>query len=123
VAEHTYDCFFLLDPNKASTDWNAAMGHANGIIQRNGGKILVTRPWGEIKLAYSISRFRKGVFLQTYFQSDPKHIAAIKRESRISEIIVRFLLIKLHPSVARDVLSHLQSEPAGRSAPGDGDGR
>ena len=54
MAANTYECLFLLDPNKASADWHGVMNRVNGIIERHGGRILVSRPWSEHKLAFPI---------------------------------------------------------------------
>lgn len=111
MAVHTYECLFLLDPNKSSSDWESTMGHANGIIERNGGKILVTRPFGETKLSFPIRKFRKGSYLLTYFQSEPSAISRMEHDTRLSDVVVRHLVLKLDPAIAKDILSHMNGEP------------
>lgn len=115
MAVHTYEVLFLLDPNKSSADWDGSLRHCNGIIEKAGGEIIDSRPWGEPKLAYPIGKFRKGTYLLAYFRSDPNAIAEMERQCRLSELIIRHLFLKLHPHVAEGILAHLSGaevEPA-----------
>jgi len=110
VAVHTYECLFLLDPNKWSADMEGVANQANGVLTRHGAEVLLTRPWGEHKLAYPISNFRKGVYLLTYFRAEAEALAAIEADVRLSEYILRKMIIKLHPHVAEDILAHYTNE-------------
>jgi small subunit ribosomal protein S6 len=110
VAVHTYEALFLLDANRASADWDGVSGQVNGLIAKNGGEILFTRPWEVQKLAYPINRSRKGVYLLTYFKIDSTKIPAIEADCRINEMIVRKMIIKLHPRIAEQMLSHYTGE-------------
>jgi len=106
VAVHTYEGLFLLDAARASSDWEGVSGHVNGVITRNGGEILHTRPWEVQKLSYPINRSRKGIYLLSYFNIDAAQLAAIEADIRISEFVLRKLIIKLPPTVAKDMLTH-----------------
>lgn len=120
MAVNTYECLFLLDPNKASSDWEGVMGRVNGIVERNGGEILATRPWGEPKLCYVIKKFRKGSYLLTYFKSEPAAIAAMEREARLDDVILRHMVLKLHPHIAKEILAHFQdAQPEAAAATAD----
>lgn len=110
MAEHFYECLFLLDPNKASADWDAAMGRANGILERHGAQIAESRHWGDPKLAYPIKKFRKGSYLLTYFTSDAKNLPAMEADCRLEDLILRQMILKLHPQIADDIQAHLRGE-------------
>jgi len=110
VAVHTYEGLFLLDAGRASADWDGVSGHVNGVITRNGGEILHTRPWEVQKLAYPINRSRKGLYLLTYFKIDAQQLAAIEADIRISEFVLRKLIVKLPATVAKDMLTHYTEE-------------
>jgi len=110
VAVHTYEGLFLLDASRASSDWEGVSSQINGVITRNGGEILHTRPWEVQKLAYPINRSRKGIYLLTYFKIDSVQLAAIEADIRINEYVLRKLVIKLPPNVAKDMLTHYTEE-------------
>jgi small subunit ribosomal protein S6 len=106
VAVHTYEALFLIDPNKASADVEGVAQQVNGMLVKNGGEILHTRPWGEMKLAYPIQKFKKGFYLLTYFTMDAQKLDSVAYDCRVSELILRNMIIKLHPRVATDILDH-----------------
>ena len=110
MAVHTYEGLFLLDAGRASSDWEGVSGQVNGVITKNKGEILHTRPWEVQKLAYPINRSRKGVYLLTYFKIDSPQLAAIEADLRINEFVLRKLIIKLPPNVAKDMLAHYTEE-------------
>ena len=110
MAVHTYEGLFLLDAGRASSDWEGVSGQVNGVITRHKGEILHTRPWEVPKLAYPINRSRKGVYLLTYFSIEAAELANIEADLRISEFVLRKLIIKLPPNVAKDMLTHYTEE-------------
>lgn len=110
MAVNTYECLFLLDPNKASADWEAVMNGANGIIERHGGEIVDSRPWAEPKLAYPIKKFKKGNYLLTYFTVESTKVPDIEQDCRLNDAILRHMILRLHPQIAEEILAHLRGE-------------
>jgi small subunit ribosomal protein S6 len=109
VAVNTYEILFLLDPNKFSSDPDGTTKVINDLIEHYGGEILYSRPWGEPKLAYPIKNFKKGSYLLTYFKGDSKGIPQLEHDCRLSEVILRHLVIRLHPKIAEKVVEHLNT--------------
>ena len=116
MAVHTYDGFFLLDPNKASADWEGASHQVTSILTKHGAELISAKPWGELKLAYPIRRFRKGVYLQTFFKCDAKNLHEIEADCRLSEVIVRKMIVKLHPQIAGGVIAHYTNDHDGHGS-------
>lgn len=106
----TYECLFLLDPNKASSDLDGTVALLTGLIERFGGTIQFCRPWGESKLAYPIGKFRKGAYVLTWFDMDSTKVPAMEAEFKLQEIIIRHLVIRHHPLIAKESLAHLRGE-------------
>lgn len=115
MAVNTYECLFLLDPNKASADLEGAVKSVTGILERHGANVVYAAPWGDSRLAYSIEKFRKGTYVLTYFTGDSVGVAKMDADFRLSELILRQLVIKLHPKIAADILAHINGE--GEPAP------
>lgn len=109
MAVNTYEILFLLDPNKFSSDPDGTTKVVNGLIEHYGGEILYSRPWGEPKLAYPIKNFKKGSYLLTYFKGDSKGIPQLEHDCRLNELILRHLVIRLHPKIADQVVEHLNT--------------
>lgn len=107
MAVNTYEILFLVDPNKYSSDPDGVQKVVNGIVEHYGGQIAYTRLWGETKLAYPIKNFKKGCYVLTYFKCEPAQIPQIEHDCRLSEVVLRHMVLKLHPKIAEQVLAHL----------------
>ena len=112
MSVNTYECLFLLDPNKASSDADGAVQSLVSVIERMGGTIEFCQPWGEPKLAYPINKFRKGTYVLIYFLLDSVKLPALDKELKMLDHILRHLTIKLHPMIAQNALAHLRGEIA-----------
>ena len=104
MAITTYECLFLLDPNKASADWDGVTTSIHQILERHGATIEVSRPWGELKLAYPIGKFRKGSYFLMYFKVDSVKTPDIEADFRLNNNIVRHLVVRLHEKLADGVV-------------------
>lgn len=106
MAETTYDGLFLLDPDEYHKDAEAAGRHVVEAIERCGGSVLVSRLWDERRLAYPIQGHRKAIYWLVYFTMSGENVASLTRECRISDVIMRELIIKVDPRVADTVVEH-----------------
>ena len=110
MAVHTYECLFLLDPNKASANWDGVQAEVNGVIEQHGGELVDSRPWGEPKLCYPIKKFRKGSYLLTYFKAESTKVPLMEKEYKLHDVVLRQMLVKLEPQIAEPILAHLSGE-------------
>lgn len=110
MAVQTYECLFLVDPNRASADPEGVQRDLNDLVTRNGGTIIDSRPWGDPKLAYPIKKFRKGTYYLMYFTGPGSMLTQFEADCRLAEFLLRHLIIKLHPHVAAEVVAHIRGE-------------
>lgn len=89
----TYEAMFLF-PAGASAELEATLKTARGIIERHGGNILVLKKWDERKLAYEIGKHKRGLYVIAYFTAPGGAIAAIERDAKLSEEIIRILITR-----------------------------
>lgn len=109
MSRNTYECLFLLDPNKSSSDWDGVVRQVNGLIERHGGTIVHTQAWGDTKLAYPIKKFRKGNYLLTIFESEASGVPAMEHECRLNETILRHLVIRYPDKIVANIVEHYRS--------------
>jgi small subunit ribosomal protein S6 len=100
-----YEGMFLADPAKASTEWNEVMQHITDLLGKNGGKILQSAKWAERKLTYPIKRRNRGTYILTYFDAPPESITKIKDDFKLSEIILRTLILAKEGKEATKILA------------------
>jgi small subunit ribosomal protein S6 len=112
MAANTYECMFLLDPNKVSGDVSAAAKQLHTIFERHQAEIQASRQWDERRLAYPVKGHKKGLYYLTYFRSDGKNLAEIERDFALNEMILRSLVLKVDPKMVDTMLTLARDEHA-----------
>jgi small subunit ribosomal protein S6 len=107
-----YEGLFILDSNKYARDPAGVSGEVTGLIERFGGKLMVSRLWDERRLAYPINGQRKGTYWLTYFTLDSVKLTPLTREFEINENILRQLVLKVHPKLVDALIAHAKSGTA-----------
>jgi small subunit ribosomal protein S6 len=64
-------------------------------ITSKGGSITQVDRWGKRRLAYTINHFKEGNYVLTKFKIEPATTAELEANLRISEKILRHMLIRL----------------------------
>jgi len=108
----TYECMFLLDPNKVAGDVPAAAQQLHGILERNHAEVLASRPWDDRRLAYPIKGHKKGLFYLTYFRTEGKNLVSIERDCALNEMILRSMVLRIDPKIESTMLAVARDEHA-----------
>jgi len=109
LAENVYEGLFILDANRFSRDAEAVSGQISEMIEKVGGKMLVSRLWEERRLAYPIEGQRKGTYWLTYFRLGSDRLAEIQRQCQLSESILRVLFLKVDPRIVDALVAHARA--------------
>jgi len=96
---------FLLDTNKVAGDETNASRHIQTILERNQAELLVSKKWDERRLAYPIGNHKKGLYYLTYFRADAQSITGIERDTALSEMVLRILVLKIEPKLVDAMLN------------------
>jgi ribosomal protein S6 len=88
-----YEGMFLVDSNLAAKDWTELETHIQEILKRNKAEVLYSEKWPDRRLAYDIKGCKKGTYFLTYFNAPPEAIKPIEEDCRLSERILRILII------------------------------
>lgn len=119
MSQHLYECMFLLDSGRYATDPQGTEAAVREILDRCEAELVAMVPWQEGKLAYPIEGHRKGLHLLTYFKMDGSKVDELERLCRLSEIVLRHLLLqhppKLFDAMVQAVTQHTE-EPAAETA-------
>ncbi len=97
---NTYEAMFLLDSSKAATAWDDTVKHVHDILTKHQSEIVASRQWDERRLAYSVDGHKKGTYLLTYFRTGPDNLRDIVADCKLSDVILRELVLKVHPKLA-----------------------
>ncbi len=112
MRQSVYECMFLLDTNKVSGDVPAAEKQLHAILERHHAEILASRPWDERRLAYPISKHKKGLYFLIYCRSEGKNLAPIEHDCRLSELILRHMIVRIDSKLVDTMLTLAKEEHA-----------
>lgn len=115
--ENLYEGMFLVDSGKFASDQEGMTARILEVVEGAGGNVVLHRPWSDGKLAYPIQNHRKGLHYVVYFHMPPRGMSEITRACKLSDHILRHLVIK-QPKVLFDAMVSALSG-AGQSDAGD----
>jgi small subunit ribosomal protein S6 len=92
---------FLIDSAKASADWDGVLATIRNILEKADAEIDSITKWAERKLAYKINGKSRGTYILCYFRADGERIREIEREIKLSEQIMRVLILSAE-SISRE---------------------
>ena len=117
-----YEAMFLFD-NTNVHQWGEMEAECRRLFERIDANVLVCVKFDERKLAYEINGRKRGTYVLTYFEADPQRIDDLERDGRLSELILRLLVLRAE-KLSEAELTKLQAHPADQPLqPTSGDGR
>jgi small subunit ribosomal protein S6 len=108
IANKQYEGMFLLGPSGA--DAEKAVTLVRGMIEKHAGTILVIKKWDERKLAYEISKQKRGTYVVAFFTAPGASIAPLEREVKLSEEVLR-VLITSADHLNKDEMAAVEPQP------------
>lgn len=120
---HVYECMLIFDSNRFSRDQAGVSGQIADFVTKRGGEMLASRLWEERRLAYPINGQRKGTYWLSYFKLDSSKVADVRHDCKLSDNILRALILKVDPRIADALVSHALTGQGSRPAPVDGEGK
>lgn len=98
-----YEAMFLVDSALAASDWDGINKAIKKILEKVNADIVSLRKWDERLLAYPVNGKVRGTYLLCYFQADGDKIQTLEREIRLSDTIMRVLILKADHMTQEDV--------------------
>lgn len=102
MSKHTaYEVMFIVDATLAEDAVKATIEKYSSVITKNDGSIDDVDIWEPRKLAYEIKGFREGRYIVVNFQSTAAAKDELDRIFRISDDVIRHMIIKQDPKADR----------------------
>ncbi len=116
---NTYEGMFVLDSAKVAVNWDDSVKAVHDILAKHNAEIVASRQWDERRLAYPVEGHKKGTYFLAFFRAEGESLKEIEADCRLSEVVLRDLILKVHPK-----LVDLNINQAMTSTPGheEGDG-
>ena len=88
-----YEGMFLIDSSLAGADWEGILTAIRTILGKVGAEIVSIKKWDDRKLAYDIKGKSRGTYILSYFRVDGGRIKDIEHAVKLSEKIMRVLIL------------------------------
>lgn len=89
-----YEVLFILKPTLTEEEVSTKLEFVKEILTKNGAQIESVVSMGTRKLAYKIKKYERGTYFVIYFKAPTNLIAELERVLRITEEVIRFLIVK-----------------------------
>ena len=89
-----YELLFFVAPTIDDETRAATMKRIETVITADGGIVDNVDVWGKRKLAYEINGLTDGDYTLIDFHADPQNIAELDRVLRITDAVVRHMIVR-----------------------------
>jgi small subunit ribosomal protein S6 len=90
-----YELVFIVSPELSEESLESKIEGINQFITGNNGVIAEVEKWGKKKLAYPIAHFLEGYYILARFKISPARCKELEANLKLSEEVLRHLLIKV----------------------------
>lgn len=91
---NSYEGIFILKADLNEEDLKGLVTLISEEIKKAGGTLGEVKSWGRRNLAYSIKKFTEAVYYEIHFEIAPAALKDIDRKFRLTDNILRFMIIK-----------------------------
>ncbi len=89
-----YELMLIVNPALEEEATDAVIERTSNLIQRGGGEVTNINKWGKRRLAYEIRGNTEGFYVVIDFNADDETTTEVERVLKITEEVVRFLLVR-----------------------------
>ena len=107
---NTYETLFIISSELEEGEITKTINIVQDAITDGGGKILKVDKWGRRQMAYEIQRKREGYYVLIYFQAPPTLIVELNRRYKLTDTIVRNLVLQLKKEQEEDILRSIEAD-------------
>ena len=90
-----YELVLIISPEVGGEKFDAVIDKVSQFITGRGGIVSDVERWGKRRLAYPIRHFEEGSYVLAQFKLKPTLNKELEASLRISEEVLRHLLVKL----------------------------
>ncbi len=118
--KRSYELTFIVRIDPSDEVMNETIQQVKAWVEENGnGTVNKMDAWGRRRLAYEVNGQREGYYMLFYADIDPEHIPELERNLKLSNTILRYLLVRGDDSKPYDPKATRATEPAAADSPED----
>jgi small subunit ribosomal protein S6 len=103
-----YETIYILRFDIDSETAERVQARVNDAVDREQGKLVKVEAWGRRRLAYSLGKQRRGVYVYLKYVGGGNLVAEVERNLKLQDAVVKFMTVKTSDEVD---LGALQIDP------------
>ena len=107
-----YETIFIINPDLDESQTNEVIEGVKTAIESGGGKVLKVDPWGKRRLAYAVKQYSDGYYVLVVFESSPEFVSQLNGHYRITERIIKHIVVLFEGDLAALASSHTSDSSA-----------
>lgn len=107
-----YELVYIAMPDSTEEQLAELHQQVATVVDRFGGTIERTEPWGRRRLAYEIGRQREGVYVLEVLNGPAAMVAELERRLRVLDICMRHLVVRVDEVLAKENRSQTRRKSA-----------
>ena len=89
-----YESVIIINPSADEDKVKALIDKFSDLINKQG-KVEKVDTLGKRKLAYEVKKNKEGIYVVFYFEAEPTLIAELERNYRITDEVIKFIVVKV----------------------------
>ncbi len=89
-----YESVIIINPSVEEEGMKNLIQKFTDLIN-NAGKVEKVDELGKKRLAYDIKKNKEAYYVVFYFEADPKSIAELERNYRITDEVIKFIVVRV----------------------------
>jgi small subunit ribosomal protein S6 len=90
-----YELAFIIRPTVDDEGVTTVVDKVTQDVQTFNGEVTSVDVWGRRNLAYPIKNYREGIYVLFQAKLPPQSLIELERSLKLSEDIIRYLLVKV----------------------------
>jgi small subunit ribosomal protein S6 len=91
----TYELMFIVRPDMADEDLDKLISNLESTVISAAGAVKSVERMGKRRLAYTVRKFREGVYILLTLEGAGSLIHEVERRLRVSEPVIKFLTVRI----------------------------
>jgi small subunit ribosomal protein S6 len=105
-----YELVYVASPIATEAEVTDLHAQVAAIVERIGGEIEKTEPWGRRRLAYAIGSHKEGIYVVETIIGSGELMKEIDRRLKVTELVIRHLVVRVDEQ--QDVLERSRARRA-----------
>jgi small subunit ribosomal protein S6 len=96
-----YEVLFIVAPNTEEGDVETLITQMSDVVTNQGAQVTKVDRMGRRRLAYPIQKFNDGYYIVLTVEGTGAEIAELERRMRVTDIVIRFITIRIDEDLKR----------------------